>query len=101
MIINDNDLVNLLILRYLNTLSVKSLFLAWIDKLPILSDKSFVADVNREVMSNAPWSIPGLKTLVQFAWAVTLNQLSTYIGEDIVVIFKYLINYGYNYYVNI
>uniref|UniRef100_A0A2P2I4J7 Nuclear pore complex protein Nup205-like n=1 Tax=Hirondellea gigas TaxID=1518452 RepID=A0A2P2I4J7_9CRUS len=43
---------------------------------PITSDKTFVAEIHRELQSGGrEWECPGLKAVVQFAWAVSLANL--------------------------
>ncbi|KAA0187581.1 hypothetical protein HAZT_HAZT007786 [Hyalella azteca] len=42
---------------------------------PITSDKTFVAEIHKELKSGREWECPGLKAVVQFAWAVSLANL--------------------------
>ena len=42
---------------------------------PITSDKSFVADIHRELKSDREWECRSLKAVVQFAWCVSLSNL--------------------------
>ncbi|KAL5010671.1 hypothetical protein ScPMuIL_012976 [Solemya velum] len=49
-----------------------------IERLPILCDDSYVADIHREMKFDHVWAVPGLKAVAQLAWAVALRQLSTY-----------------------
>ena len=47
-----------------------------IQRMPILSDPAFMADVHQAVTSAEPWQSGGLKAVVQFAWAIALRLLS-------------------------
>ncbi|XP_046581767.1 nuclear pore complex protein Nup205-like [Haliotis rubra] len=47
-------------------------------RLPVISDPTYLMEVHREMVSVTAWAIPGLKATVQFAWAMLLRQLSQY-----------------------
>lgn len=49
------------------------------NQLPVISDATYRQDVHREICSITPWANPGLKAVVQFAWALTLHRLSQYL----------------------
>ncbi|XP_045608227.1 nuclear pore complex protein Nup205 [Procambarus clarkii] len=42
---------------------------------PISSDRTFVQEIHHEVRSDQAWETPGLKAIVQLAWAVSLANL--------------------------
>ncbi|KAF2368756.1 Nucleoporin Nup186/Nup192/Nup205 [Trinorchestia longiramus] len=42
---------------------------------PIISDKTFVPEIHKELKNGRDWECPGLKAVVQFAWAVSLANL--------------------------
>ncbi|XP_076058270.1 nuclear pore complex protein Nup205 isoform X2 [Oratosquilla oratoria] len=42
---------------------------------PITSDKTFVTEIHQELRSSRVWETPGLKAVVQLAWAVSLSNL--------------------------
>ena len=49
-----------------------------IQKFAIIADESFIPDINREIISDHKWTNAGIKSLIQFAWALTLRALSQY-----------------------
>ncbi|KAK3098344.1 hypothetical protein FSP39_018633 [Pinctada imbricata] len=46
--------------------------------LPLMSENGYVTEIHKELMSSSQWANPGLKAVLQFAWALTLRQLSQY-----------------------
>lgn len=64
------------------TLSVTLTFLYFYSdiaqRLPVISDPSYLIEVHREMVSVSAWANTGLKASVQFAWAMLLRQLSQY-----------------------
>ena len=49
--------------------------------LPIINDASFIPDVHRELTAAYEWKIPQLKSVVKFAWALTLRTLPQYYNQ--------------------
>ncbi|XP_014664623.1 PREDICTED: LOW QUALITY PROTEIN: nuclear pore complex protein Nup205-like [Priapulus caudatus] len=47
-----------------------------LEKLPILADAGFVPALHKEILAEYRWECTELKTIVQFAWGVTLRVLS-------------------------
>lgn len=64
------------------------------NQLPVISDATYRADVHREICSVTPWANPGLKAVVQFAWALTLHRLSQYLGRTLLCMVN--INFRYD-----
>ncbi|ESO12326.1 hypothetical protein HELRODRAFT_187833, partial [Helobdella robusta] len=55
----------------------------WINVLPLLNDELFIPDVSKEIMSDKVWcGCPAIKAVVQFAWALSLLQMSSYIDLE-------------------
>ena len=52
-----------------------------IQSLPIINDASFIPDVHRELTAAYEWKIPQLKSVVKFAWALTLRTLPQYYNQ--------------------
>ncbi|CAL1531629.1 unnamed protein product, partial [Lymnaea stagnalis] len=49
-----------------------------LSKLPVFEDSEYMQKIHRELLSNTPWSTPGLKAAAQFSWAVLLRQTSQF-----------------------
>ncbi|XP_013384593.1 nuclear pore complex protein Nup205 [Lingula anatina] len=45
-------------------------------ELPVFTDDTYVTTLHQDIMSDQAWENPGLKAVVQFAWAQTLRKLS-------------------------
>ncbi|XP_063595108.1 nuclear pore complex protein Nup205-like [Penaeus indicus] len=46
-----------------------------LSQFPITSDRSFVQEIHQDMRSEQAWETPGLKAIVQLAWAVSLANL--------------------------
>ncbi|XP_078583598.1 nuclear pore complex protein Nup205-like isoform X1 [Branchiostoma floridae x Branchiostoma japonicum] len=49
-----------------------------VQRLPILTDPTYIAAVHKELISMEPWGVPGLKATAQISWALTLRAISQY-----------------------
>ncbi|KAL3882663.1 hypothetical protein ACJMK2_028981 [Sinanodonta woodiana] len=47
-------------------------------ELAVCKDPGFVAEIHKELTSDTPWAVPGLKAVAQFAWGLMLRQISQF-----------------------
>ena len=76
--IHEVDLTILLALLY----SIESSHLLNIEDMteamslfPITSDNTFIPEIHKEIDNDKSWETPGLKSVIQLAWAVSLSNL--------------------------
>ena len=48
------------------------------NNMAILADAQYIADIHKELKEGLGWKIPELRAVAQFAWGITLRQLSQY-----------------------
>ncbi|XP_061177614.1 nuclear pore complex protein Nup205-like isoform X2 [Saccostrea echinata] len=49
-----------------------------LQRLPMMTDSTYIPDIHQDLMSTRAWANPGLKSVVLLAWGVTLRQLNQY-----------------------
>lgn len=48
----------------------------FLQALPLLTEKQYVAAVHSRLVNGQAWKLPGLKAVVQLTWALSLRALS-------------------------
>ncbi|XP_062588940.1 nuclear pore complex protein Nup205-like isoform X2 [Saccostrea cucullata] len=49
-----------------------------LQRLPMMTDLTYVPDIHQDLMSTRVWTNPGQKGVMLLAWGVTLRQLNQY-----------------------